>query len=244
MELLADPNAWASLLTLTLMEVVLGIDNVIFISVLVGRLPEDQQDRGRVLGMAGALITRIILLMGIVWLTRMTAPVFELFEQSFSWRDIILIAGGGFLLAKATSEIHHTLEGGDETKTVGAKAAFAAVIVQIMMLDIVFSLDSVLTAIGMAEHIEIMVTAVVIAMGVMLWASGPISAFIKRHPTTKMLALAFLLLIGVALVADGLGEHIPRGYLYSAIAFSVGVEVLNLAVSRRRQRKKASGPVV
>ena len=217
MEWVFDIDIWASLLTLSLMEIVLGIDNIVFISVLVGRLPEEQQDRGRVIGLLGAMVMRVLLLFGIVWLTQLTASVFNIFDNSFSWRDIILIAGGAFLLAKATMEIHHTLEGGAAEHKTGAKAAFAGVIVQIMLLDIVFSLDSVLTAIGMAEHIEVMIAAVVLSMGVMLWASGPISAFIKRHPTTKMLALSFLLLIGMALVADGLGEHIPRGYLYSAI---------------------------
>ena len=240
MELLLDPTVWASLATLTILEIVLGIDNVVFISVLVGRLPEEQQARARTLGLMGALVMRVILLMGIVWLTRLTEPVFTLLDFSFSWRDIILIVGGGFLLAKATTEIHHTIEGAGVTERRNNKGAgaFWRVITQVMLLDMVFSLDSVLTAIGMADHIEVMIAAVVIAMGVMLWMSGPIASFIQKHPTTKMLALSFLLLIGMALVADGLGFHIPRGYFYFAIAFSGAVEMLNLAFARRRQKRQ------
>ncbi len=239
MELLTDPTIWASLATLTLLEIVLGIDNVVFISVLVGRLPQAQQPRARTYGLLGALVMRVILLFGIVWLTKLTTPVIEAFDLSFSWRDLILIVGGGFLLAKATTEIHHSIEGAgvvERRKSSGA-GQFWRVIVQVMLLDVVFSLDSVLTAIGMAEHIEVMIAAVTIAIGVMLWMSGPIAAFIQKHPTTKMLALSFLLLIGMALIADGFAMHIPRGYFYFAIAFSALVEVLNLSFSARRKRR-------
>jgi predicted tellurium resistance membrane protein TerC len=240
MELLSNPDAWASLLTLTLMEIVLGIDNVIFIALLVQRLPEHQQARARTLGLGAALIMRVALLFAIVWLIQLTRPVFSVLGNEISWRDIILIAGGVFLVMKATTEIHHSIEGVEEVRKVGVHAAFGMTIVQIMLLDIVFSFDSVLTAIGMAQHIEIMVAAVVIAIGVMLFASAPISEFIKRHPTTKMLALSFLLMIGMALIADGFDFHLPRGYIYAAIGFSVLVEVLNLSMQRRRARKRAS----
>jgi len=242
MELFADPAIWASLATLTLLEIVLGIDNVVFISVLVSRLPEEQQARGRTLGLVGALAMRVVLLFGIVWLTKLTAPVFDAFEFSFSWRDIILIVGGGFLLAKATTEIHHTIEGAgvEERRKSSGAGQFWRVIVQVMLLDVVFSLDSVLTAVGMAEHIEVMIAAVVIAIGVMLWMSGPIASFIQKHPTTKMLALSFLLLIGVALIADGFAVHMPRGYFYFAIAFSALVEVLNWSFSARRKKRLAA----
>jgi predicted tellurium resistance membrane protein TerC len=237
MELLTNPDVWASLLTLTLMEIVLGIDNVIFIALLVQRLPASQQAKARTLGLGGALIMRVILLFAIVWLTKLTKPLFDAFGNEFSWRDLILIGGGVFLVVKATVEIHHSIEGHVEERKVGAAAAFGMTIVQIMLLDIVFSLDSVLTAIGMAEHLEVMIAAVVIAIGVMLFAAGPISDFIQKHPTTKMLALSFLLMIGMALIADGFGMHLPRGYIYAAIGFSVVVEVLNLAVQKRRAKK-------
>ncbi len=221
MELLTNPDAWASLLTLTLMEIVLGIDNVIFIA----------------LGLGAALVMRVVLLFAIVWLIQLTEPLFTVMDNEISWRDIILIAGGVFLVVKATTEIHHSIEGVEEVRKVGVHAAFGMTILQIMLLDIVFSFDSVLTAIGMAEHIEIMIVAVVIAIGVMLFAAGPISDFIHKHPTTKMLALSFLLMIGMALIADGFGFHLPRGYIYAAIGFSVLVEVLNLAVQKRRANK-------
>lgn len=237
MEFLANPDVWASLLTLTLMEIILGIDNVIFIALLVQRLPPEQQARARVLGLGGALIMRVILLFAIVWLIQLTEPLFTVMDNEISWRDIILIAGGIFLVVKGTMEIHHSIEGVEEVRKVGVHAAFGMTILQIMLLDIVFSFDSVLTAIGMAEHIEIMITAVVISIGVMLFAAGPISDFIQKHPTTKMLALSFLLMIGMALIADGFGFHLPRGYIYAAIGFSVMVEVLNLAVQKRRANK-------
>ena len=237
MELLTNPDVWASLATLTILEIVLGIDNVIFIALLVQRLPVEQQARARVLGLGGALIMRVLLLFAIVWLTRLTKPLFDLAGNTFSWRDLILIGGGVFLVVKATIEIHQSIEGHVEERKVGAAAAFGLIIAQIMALDLVFSLDSVLTAIGMAEHIEVMIAAVVISIGVMLFAAGPISDFIHKHPTTKMLALSFLLMIGMALIADGFGAHLPRGYIYAAIGFSVLVEVLNLAVQKRRASK-------
>jgi predicted tellurium resistance membrane protein TerC len=237
---LTDPQLWASLFTLSALEIVLGIDNVIFISIVVGRLPEHRRDRARIMGLSAALIMRIALLASIVWIIGLTAPVFEVLGHEVSWRDLILLGGGLFLLAKGTREIHYTVEGEEETAAGVGSTSFAMAITQIMVLDIIFSLDSVLTAIGMARDLPVMIAAVVIAIIVMLVASGPVSAFIHRHPTAKMLALSFLLLIGVALVADGLHFHIPRGYLYFAVAFSILVEVLNLAAARRRARNKAA----
>ncbi len=239
MELLTNPDVWASLATLTILEIVLGIDNVIFIALLVQRLPVEQQAKARVLGLGGALVMRVLLLFAIVWLTKLTKPLFDLAGYTFSWRDLILIGGGIFLVVKATIEIHHSIEGHEEERKVGAASAFGLIIAQIMALDLVFSLDSVLTAIGMAEHVEVMIAAVVISIGVMLFASGPISDFIQKHPTTKMLALSFLLMIGMALIADGFGAHLPRGYIYAAIGFSVLVEALNLAVQKRRRHPPA-----
>ncbi|SHN18857.1 TerC family protein [Roseibium suaedae] len=241
-ELLANPQVWASLLTLTVMEIVLGIDNIVFISVIVSRLPAQMADRARKIGLALALIFRIILLAALSWLVGLTAPVFSAFSHDFSWRDLILIGGGLFLLFKATHEIHKGIEGEEEEQEANPAAAaakgFAGVIAQIIVIDLVFSIDSIITAIGMAQHIEIMVAAVILAMMVMYAASGPVSGFIKRHPTTKMLALSFLLLIGVSLIADGLGFHIPRGYIYFAMAFSAGVELVNvLAKSRRKSAR-------
>ena len=233
LELLVDPAAWASLLTLALLEIVLGVDNVIFLSIISSRLPAHQQRPARRIGLMLALAGRIILLFALTWIIGLTAPFFEIFALEISWRDIILAGGGLFLLVKATTEIHHMLEGAADAHAKPGAAMFASVLVQIFLLDLVFSLDSVLTAIGMAEHIEIMVAAVVIAIGVMLWAAEPMSAFVNRHPTVKMLALSFLLLIGVALIADSLEFHIPRGFLYFAIAFATGVEILNLLVRRR-----------
>jgi predicted tellurium resistance membrane protein TerC len=237
LELLTDANAWASLLTLTALEIVLGIDNVIFLSIVSSRLPEGQQPMARRVGLGLALIMRILLLMSIAWIIGLTQPVLSLMGLDLSWRDIVLAAGGLFLLVKGTMEIHHMTEAKDEE---GGKAAasFAAAIVQIVLLDIVFSLDSVITAVGMADDIEIMIAAVVIAMIVMLVASEPVSAFVNRHPTVKMLALAFLLLIGMALIADGAHYHIPRGYIYAAIAFSALVEGLNLVAANARRRKR------
>ncbi|RJF78669.1 TerC family protein [Rhodopseudomonas palustris] len=236
-DLLYSPEAWAALLTLTALEIVLGIDNIIFLSVLVSRIPEPQATRARQIGLALALIFRLILLSLLVWLTGLTAPVFTIAEQAFSWRDIILIVGGLFLIAKATHEIHAEVEAREaEHKTSSVQKAFFWVIVQIVIIDLVFSVDSILTAIGMAEHIEIMVAAVLIAMAVMYLSSGPVSRFVAEHPTTKMLALAFLVLIGVALVADGFQFHIPRGYIYFAILFSAAVELFNVLAKRNRSK--------
>lgn len=235
LEIFLTANAWASLLTLTAMEIVLGIDNVVFISVLVSRLPKENAKRARQIGLSLALVFRIALLMVLSWLIGLTEPVVSALGFELSWRDLILLAGGLFLIYKATHEIHQGVEGNGEHETSAVKASFSAIVAQIIVIDMVFSVDSIITAIGMAEHLEIMVLAVVIAMGVMYIASGSIAAFIERHPTTKMLALAFLLMIGVALVADALGFHIPRGYIYSAMAFSAFVEILNVAAKRGRK---------
>ena len=243
MQLLTSPEAWAALLTLTALEIVLGIDNVIFISVLVSRLPEQQAHRARQIGLALALIFRLILLSLLVWLIGLTAPVLSIAGQDLSWRDLILIGGGLFLIAKATHEIHAEVEADDgERDQKSGRSAFFWVIAQIIVIDIVFSLDSIITAIGMAEDIRIMIAAVVIACAVMYVSAGPVARFVAEHPTTKMLALAFLVLIGVALVADGFQFHIPRGYIYFAIAFSAAVEFFN--VLARRNRKRSGRPSV
>ena len=234
MDWLTEPQAWISLLTLTGLEIVLGIDNIIFISILAGKLPADQQDKARKLGLALALITRLLLLASIAWMAKLTTPLFTLIGHGVSGRDLILILGGLFLLVKSTMEIHEKLEGEDgHDKPVKAVAKFSQVIVQILLLDVVFSLDSVITAIGMAQHLTIMMIAVVLAMIVMLWSAASISDFVNRHPTLKILALSFLLLIGVTLVAEGTGMHIPKGYIYFAMAFSFGVEMLNLRLRKR-----------
>ncbi|MBU6457220.1 MAG: TerC family protein [Bradyrhizobium sp.] len=235
----ASPETWAALLTLTALEIVLGIDNVIFLSVLVSRIPQAQARRARQIGLALALVFRILLLSLLVWLIGLTRDVFTIANIGFSWRDIILIGGGLFLIAKATHEIHGEVEAGDEgtTATTPNAGGFAWVIVQIIVIDLVFSLDSIITAIGMAQDLQIMIAAVVIACFVMYVSSGPVAAFVAEHPTTKMLALAFLVLIGVALVADGFKFHIPRGYIYFAIAFSALVELFN--VLARSNRNKA-----
>ncbi len=240
LDLLASPEAWASLLTLTALEIVLGIDNVIFLSIVCGRLPLAQQGRARLIGLGLAAAMRVLLLMSISWIISLTQPAFALGNHIVSWRDLVLAGGGLFLLGKGTMEIHHMTEGAEE----GAPAAvttFAAAIVQIVLLDVVFSLDSVITAVGMSNDLPVMITAVLIAVAVMLVASKPVSAFINRHPTVKMLALSFLLLVGVALIADGLHFHIPRGYLYFAIAFSTLVEGLNLLAHRARSRRRHAG---
>ena len=241
--LLSDPQAWASLLTLTVLEIVLGIDNVIFLSIVTGRLPAAQQPAARRLGLGLAAIMRVGLLVSITWIIGLTQPLATIWGYVISWRDLVLIAGGLFLLVKGTMEIHRMTEGleDEEEGQVRAGDSFAMAIVQIVMLDIVFSLDSVITAVGMAQHLPVMIAAVLIAVGVMLLAAKPISDFIHRHPSVKMLALGFLFLVGVALIADGLHFHIPRGYLYFAIAFSIGVETLNLVASKaRRRRRKAT----
>lgn len=236
-ELLTSPEAWAALLTLTALEIVLGIDNVIFLSVIVSRIPPQQAKRARQIGLALALVFRIVLLSLLVWLIGLTEAVVTIRGEAFSWRDIILIAGGLFLIVKATHEIHTEVEA-DDQKENGAKArsAFFWVIVQIIVIDMVFSLDSIITAIGMAQDLAIMITAVIIACLIMYLSSGPVATFVAEHPTTKMLALAFLMLIGVALVADGLKFHIPRGYIYFAILFSAAVEVFNVLARRNRNK--------
>lgn len=235
--LLSDPAAWASLAALTALEIVLGIDNLIFLSIVASRLPVHQQNAARKIGLSLALIMRLALLAGIAWIVGLTQPIFTVFEFAVSWRDIIMLGGGLFLLAKGTLEIHHTME--DEHEEGGrATTGFAAAIVQIVLLDIVFSLDSVITAVGMADHLSVMVTAVVISMIVMLVAAKPVADFVTRHPTVKMLALAFLVLVGTMLVAEGLHFHVPRAYIYFAIAFSAGVEALNLLARRRRLKAK------
>jgi predicted tellurium resistance membrane protein TerC len=237
MELLSSPEAWAALLTLTALEIVLGIDNVIFISVIVSRIPPAQAKLARQIGLALALIFRIVLLSLLVWLIGLTEPVLTVANIDLSWRDIILIGGGLFLIAKATHEIHAEVEAReDASEEKSAANAFFWVIVQIIIIDLVFSLDSIITAIGMAQDLPIMIAAVIIACLVMYLSSGPVSAFVAEHPTTKMLALAFLVLIGVALVADGFKFHIPRAYIYFAIAFSAAVEAFNILAKRNRKK--------
>ncbi|KQW23039.1 hypothetical protein ASC80_06900 [Afipia sp. Root123D2] len=237
MELLTSPEAWAALLTLTALEIVLGIDNVIFLSVIVSRIPPVQAKRARQIGLALALIFRIVLLTLLVWLIGLTEPVITVADVALSWRDIILIGGGLFLIAKATHEIHAEVEAREESSEPKSAAnAFFWVIIQIIIIDLVFSLDSIITAIGMAQDLPIMIAAVIIACIVMYVSSGPVSTFVAEHPTTKMLALAFLVLIGVALVADGFKFHIPRAYIYFAIAFSAAVEAFNILAKRNRRK--------
>ena len=228
MDWITQPDAWIALATLTALEIVLGIDNIIFISILSGRLPEKQQARARFIGLLLALVGRIVLLLSLAWIMRLTAPLFEVFAREISGRDLILLGGGLFLLAKSTHEIHSKLEGAEEHRR-GAKAAtFRSVIFQIILLDLVFSLDSVITAVGMVDLVPVMITAIVIAIVIMMVSANAVSSFIEKHPTVKMLALAFLLMVGVALIAEGLHFHIPRGYIYFSMAFSVFVEMLNL----------------
>ena len=234
MDWLTDPNAWIGLLTLTVLEIVLGVDNIIFISILAGKLPEDQRAKARRLGLLGAFVTRILLLLSIAWVVRLTTPLFTVARVGVSGRGLILIIGGLFLIAKAVHEIHEKFEGGEHGETAKQAArSLAAVVAQIMVIDIVFSLDSVITAVGMVDQVSIMIAANVIALGIMLMASGPISHFVDRHPTVKMLALSFLVLIGTNLVAEGIGQHIPKGYTYFAMAFSVVVEMLNIRIRSR-----------
>ncbi len=243
MTLLTSPEAWAALVTLTALEIVLGIDNIIFIAVLVSGVPERQAKLARQIGLALALVFRIVLLVFLVWLIGLTKPVITIASMGFSWRDIILIGGGLFLIAKATSEIHGEVEAaGEGERHARAKRAFTWVIVQITIVDLIFSLDSIITAIGMAQDIEIMIAAVVIAVFIMYFSSGPVSRFVSEHPTTKMLALAFLVLIGVALVADGMKFHIPRGYIYFAIAFAALVESFNIVAARNRRQRENGDP--
>jgi predicted tellurium resistance membrane protein TerC len=237
--LLADPHAWAALVTLSVLEIVLGIDNLVFISVLTARLDGDKARRARQIGLSLAFIFRVVMLLGLTWLMGLTSPLITIFGMVISWRDIILIGGGLFLIAKATHEIHSEVEVREEDGEVSSTAqAFAWVVAQLVVVDLVFSLDSIITAIGMAEDLEVMIAAVVIAMIVMYAAAGPVGTFIAEHPTTKMLALAFLMLIGVALVADGFEFHIPRGYIYFAMAFAGAIEVFNVMARRNRQRRR------
>jgi predicted tellurium resistance membrane protein TerC len=243
MEWLTDPEAWIALATLTALEIVLGIDNIIFISILVGRLPERQRNKARRLGLGLAMIMRIGLLLSLAWIMTLTAPLFTLVKE-ISGRDLILLGGGLFLLWKSVHEIHNALEGEDEGHGGGASATFAGVLAQIAIIDIVFSLDSVITAVGMAEHVEVMIVAIVLAVGVMMFAARPIGEFVDRHPTIKMLALSFLILIGFALIGEGLDFHVPKGYIYFAMAFSVGVELLNMRMrAAAAKRRAAMGPV-
>ena len=239
LELLTDANAWAALLALTALEIVLGIDNLVFIAILTSPLDPRRSRRARAIGLSLAFLFRVLLLASLSWIMGLTQPIFTAFEVTFSWRDLILIAGGLFLIAKATREIHGEVEGEDEAQAIAAvKRSLAAVIVQLAVIDLVFSVDSIVTAVGLADHLEIMVAAVVIAMIVMFVAARPVGEFIEQHPTTKMLALAFLLMIGLALLADGFHFHIPRGYIYSAMAFAAGVEFLNVVAQRRRRRSR------
>lgn len=237
-EMLMSPAVWLSFATLALLEVVLGIDNIIFLSIITDKLPKEQQPLARKLGLAMALIMRIVLLSMVAWIATLTNPVFHVGDHAVSWRDMIMLGGGMFLLYKGTGEIHHTMEDDEEGHITSVKkASFGWIIVQIAILDLVFSLDSVITAVGMADHLPVMIAAVVFAIGVMLLAAEPVSKFVHDHPTIKMLALSFILLVGMVLIADGLHLHIPKGYLYFAIAFSLGVETLNLLAAKRRQRK-------
>jgi predicted tellurium resistance membrane protein TerC len=244
MEWLSDPQAWIALATLTALEIVLGIDNIVFISILTGKLPAAQQPRARTIGLGAAMLMRIVLLFSLSWIMGLTAPLFSVIGNEISGRDLILLVGGLFLIGKSTFEVHDKLEGEEGHASARVPASFGAIIVQIMLLDAVFSLDSVITAIGMVKHIGVMVAAVVISVGFMMWFAGAISDFVHEHPTVKMLALSFLLLIGMALIADGLDHHIPKGYIYSAMGFSLFVEMLNLRMRRAkpvRLRERYSG---
>ncbi|MDD3763010.1 MAG: TerC family protein [Nevskiales bacterium] len=238
MHVLLEPDLWAALLTLTALEIVLGIDNIIFLSIMANKLPEAQRARARTLGLAGALLTRILLLLSLAWVARLTSPLFEVMAHPVSGRDLILFAGGLFLIGKSTLEIHHHVEEpadeGAEFAVGKAAAGFVSVIVQIMILDIIFSLDSVITAVGMTDRLGVMIAAIVIAIGVMMFFAGAVSSFVERHPTIKVLALAFLILIGMALTGEGLGFHVPKGYIYFAMAFSAAVEMINLRTRARR----------
>jgi predicted tellurium resistance membrane protein TerC len=238
-ELLARPDAWIALATLTALEIVLGIDNIIFISILVGRLPARQRAVARQLGLGLAMIARLALLFSISWVMGLTEPWIKVFGQEISWRDVILVGGGLFLLAKATYEIHDSLEGDEEMNEKGAAAGMGALLMQIALLDIVFSLDSVITAVGLVDHVSIMAIAIILAVLVMLAAAKAIGDFVGRHPTIKMLALSFLILVGLTLIGEGFDVHVPKGYLYFAMAFSIAVEMLNLQMSKKRRRRAA-----
>jgi predicted tellurium resistance membrane protein TerC len=243
MDWISDPQIWIAFFTLTALEIVLGIDNIVFISILTGKLPVEQQGKARQLGLGLAMLMRIGLLFSINWLIGLTEPIFEVFNNEISGRDMILAGGGLFLLAKSTFEIHERLEGEGDSAASKTASSFASVIIQILLLDIVFSLDSVITAVGMADELGVMIAAVVVAVGVMLLSAGVISRFVHEHPTVKILALAFLLLIGFSLVAEGLDQHIPKGYIYFAMGFSVFVEAINLRV-RNAKKTHEEGPVL
>ena len=246
MEWITSPEAWAALATLTILEIVLGVDNIIFISILVGRLPEAQRQRARLLGLGFAMATRILLLLLLTWIMRLQQALFSVLSVDISGRDLILIGGGLFLLAKATLEIHHSLEGTEGEGHAVRHAGFISTIVQIGLIDIVFSLDSVITAVGLADHVGVMIIAIILAVAVMMFAAGAIGRFVDEHPTIKMLALSFLVLIGVALIAEGVDVHIPKGYIYFAMAFSVVVEMLNIRIRGGRkasQRREKGGRV-
>ncbi len=237
MHWITDPHAWIALLTLTALEIVLGIDNIVFITILAGKLPPAQQQRARRLGLGAAMLTRILLLLSISWIMGLTEPLFTVLGNALSGRDLILLIGGMFLVWKATREIHEKVEGDEEDHdTPAAAVSFSSVILQIMLLDIVFSLDSVITAVGMADDVGVMIAAVIVSVAIMMFAAGPVGDFVQRHPTVKMLALAFLILIGVNLMAEGWHFHIPKGYVYFAMAFSVFVEMLNLRVAKKRKK--------
>lgn len=231
-----DPQIWIGFFTLVALEIVLGIDNIIFISILAGKLPESQRDRARIMGLGAALISRLLLLLALAWVVKLTTPLFEVFGQEISGRDLILLLGGLFLLAKSVTEIGHSMELKEKDGKARAVTSFTSVILQIMVLDVVFSLDSVITAVGMVDQLGVMVAAVIVAVLVMLFASGPIARFVDRHPSIKMLALAFLVLIGVVLIAEGLGQHVSKGYIYFAMAFSLVVELLNIRMRSRHNR--------
>lgn len=239
MEWLSDPAIWTALVTLTLLEIVLGIDNIIFISILTGKLPPEQQEKGRIVGLAAAMLMRITLLFFASWIVGLTDELFSIFDRGFSGKDLILLAGGLFLIAKATMELHDKLEGEEHTQEVKGTVTFGSVIGQILLLDIVFSIDSVITAVGMTEHLPVMIAAVVISIGVMMASASSIAGFVETHPTIKILALSFLILIGFTLVAEGFHVHVPKGYIYFAMAFSVMIELINMKI-----RSKSSEPTV
>lgn len=234
MDWITNPQAWIGFATLTLLEIVLGIDNVVFISILVGKLPPSQQDKARKIGLGLAMLTRILLLLSLSWIIKLTAPLFTIIGSEISGRDLVLILGGLFLLGKSTHEIHGSLEGEEGEKSKRVAPSFTSVLIQILLLDIVFSLDSVITAIGMVDEVAVMIGAVIVAVLFMLAFSGPISRFVHEHPTVKMLALSFLMLIGVTLIGEGFDQHIPKGYIYFAMGFSVTVEMLNLRAKKKR----------
>ena len=236
-EWISSPEAWIALVTLTSLEIVLGIDNIIFISILVGRLPTEQRNKGRKIGLALAMISRILLLLSLTWVMGLTEPLFNIMSEEISGRDLILVLGGLFLLGKSTHEIHNSLEGDEKDINSIAKVSFISVLIQITILDIVFSLDSVITAVGLAKNIEVMILAIVIAVGVMMLSAKALGEFVDSHPTIKMLALSFLILVGVSLIGEGFEMHIPKGYIYFAMAFSIGVELLNLRIRKKSRNK-------